>query len=211
MKAGRLIVEAMTASEAFATLGLKQGSSKDEIEKSYRKLSRKYHPDFGGKVEDQQRINAAVALLRKFVVDTVTKPPKKVVEFDDILAGFEGEAQRKPYAPTHCPSPGTCKFSKTCRGVNFCPKTMVCQDIDDLDMVKQSIRDRSAVHGPVDKWFLIVYDGVSTKVHGVMTNKQSLWFCAMAIKAYSMIVGRIPVSIFVQDPDTGSVVSISKL
>ena len=47
----------------YQTLGLEKNSSAQEIKKTYRKLSMKYHPDRGGDKETFQKINAAYQVL----------------------------------------------------------------------------------------------------------------------------------------------------
>jgi len=47
----------------YEILGLKNGASKEDIKKSYRKLCKKHHPDLGGNVEEFRKINEAYKKL----------------------------------------------------------------------------------------------------------------------------------------------------
>jgi DnaJ like chaperone protein len=62
------------AGQHYATLGLENGASKEEIKKAYRKLSMQYHPDkvrhlgdeFRAVAEDKMKeINAAYDFFKK--------------------------------------------------------------------------------------------------------------------------------------------------
>ena len=55
--------EAMTADEAYQVLGLKPGSSTDEIKKAHKKLMSKIHPDHGGSTYLATKINQAKDFL----------------------------------------------------------------------------------------------------------------------------------------------------
>lgn len=49
----------------YVLLGVKNFASKDEIEKSYRKLALKHHPDRGGDTEKMKIVNRAYEILTK--------------------------------------------------------------------------------------------------------------------------------------------------
>ena len=53
----------MTTTEAFELLGLKEGSSKEDIKKKYRELAKKHHPDVGGDEKEFKRVQEANAVL----------------------------------------------------------------------------------------------------------------------------------------------------
>ena len=50
---------AIATEEAYATLGLKPGATREEIIAAHRKLIRQAHPDRGGSDEQAQQLNAA--------------------------------------------------------------------------------------------------------------------------------------------------------
>lgn len=50
--------------KALETLGLKQGCRADDIKIAYRRLAMRHHPDRGGKIENLQKINEAMEVLR---------------------------------------------------------------------------------------------------------------------------------------------------
>jgi len=59
-------------SEALQELELEDPVTNDEIQKQYRRLAMKHHPDRGGEREKLQRINAAVSvLLNSYNLDSV--------------------------------------------------------------------------------------------------------------------------------------------
>jgi len=68
----------------YKILGIKKDASKDEIKKSFRELSKKYHPDVGGDENKFKEINEAYSIL---------SDDKKRSEYDnpfgdDALGGF---------------------------------------------------------------------------------------------------------------------------
>ncbi len=48
----------------YATLGVQQGASQDEIKAAYKRRAFECHPDRGGKADDLKAVNAAYAALR---------------------------------------------------------------------------------------------------------------------------------------------------
>lgn len=51
----------------YEILGLKNGASKEDVKKSYRKLCKKHHPDLGGNAEEFRKINEAYKKLLKII------------------------------------------------------------------------------------------------------------------------------------------------
>ena len=58
---------ATRSSDYYKTLGVSKNSSGEEIQKAYRKLARKYHPDLNSGSKDAEerlkRVNEAYSLL----------------------------------------------------------------------------------------------------------------------------------------------------
>ncbi|MCC7168460.1 MAG: DnaJ domain-containing protein [Rhodospirillales bacterium] len=54
---------AMTREEAYATLGLSPGASREDIQSAYKKLMQKVHPDMGGSDALAARLNQARDIL----------------------------------------------------------------------------------------------------------------------------------------------------
>ena len=50
--------------DAYGILGLDSTATDEEIQKAYKALSRKYHPDHGGNPDDMARLNEAYALIK---------------------------------------------------------------------------------------------------------------------------------------------------
>jgi hypothetical protein len=70
-----------SAPDPFAVLGLRAGSTLDEVEAARRTLAKSCHPDVGGSVEAMQRINAAadeaVRLLSRTAPRQSSAPPRR--------------------------------------------------------------------------------------------------------------------------------------
>ena len=49
--------------EYYKILGVSQNASMEEIKKSYHSLAKKYHPDFGGSLDDMKLLNEAYEVL----------------------------------------------------------------------------------------------------------------------------------------------------
>jgi len=77
----------------YATLGIERGASQDEIQKAYRKLARKYHPDINKSTEAENRfkeINEAHEVL---------KDPDKRSKYDRFGSAWK-QAQRTGTPPS---------------------------------------------------------------------------------------------------------------
>src|SRR2546423_12928241 len=72
----------------YATLGLGRGASKDEIQKAYRKLARKYHPDMNPDDKAAQKKFKEVQQAYDVLSDE-----KKRKMYDQFGPGFEQMAQ----------------------------------------------------------------------------------------------------------------------
>ncbi|MBF84598.1 MAG: hypothetical protein CL489_09000 [Acidobacteria bacterium] len=60
----QFLFEKMTTSDAMKLLGLSNGFDETELKKAYRRASNKAHPDKGGSVDAQQRVNDAYNVLK---------------------------------------------------------------------------------------------------------------------------------------------------
>jgi hypothetical protein len=56
---GFMAIEAPGRRSCWATLGIEAGSSRDEIERAFRELAKRYHPDTGGTHDEFVQIKAA--------------------------------------------------------------------------------------------------------------------------------------------------------
>jgi hypothetical protein len=51
--------------DAFLVLGLDENVNQEDVEKRYREMVKIYHPDRGGSIEQVQKINEAIRVLRR--------------------------------------------------------------------------------------------------------------------------------------------------
>src|SRR5437762_11598554 len=72
----------------YATLGVSRGASADEIQKAYRKLARKYHPDMNPDDKTAQKKFKEVQQAYDVLSDE-----KKRKMYDQFGPGFEQVAQ----------------------------------------------------------------------------------------------------------------------
>lgn len=54
----------MTLQEARDFLGLKPGYTDDDVQRSYRRLALRHHPDRGGDVREFKKLTAAYGIVR---------------------------------------------------------------------------------------------------------------------------------------------------
>lgn len=96
----------------YSVLGISQGATKEEIDKAYKKLARKKHPDKGGSADEFAEIQAAYDILKdpqkKRVYDSGFDPnqahgfgagtnsgfSQDFSDFEDILSSFFGGGRR---------------------------------------------------------------------------------------------------------------------
>ncbi len=55
----------LTEQQAYEILGLRQGSTRDDVVRAHRTLMKEAHPDYGGATEDAARINEAREVLMR--------------------------------------------------------------------------------------------------------------------------------------------------
>jgi len=60
-----VIEKQMSVGDALAFMGLNNNVSKTDVDKRYKELSKKYHPDLGGNPEDMKTLNMARDILSK--------------------------------------------------------------------------------------------------------------------------------------------------
>lgn len=60
-----VIEKQMSVGDALAFMGLNNNVSKTDVDKRYKELSKKYHPDLGGNPEDMKTLNQARDILSK--------------------------------------------------------------------------------------------------------------------------------------------------
>ena len=60
-----VIEKQMSVGDALAFMGLNNNVLKTDIDKRYKELSKKYHPDLGGNPEDMKTLNQARDILSK--------------------------------------------------------------------------------------------------------------------------------------------------
>ncbi|GAA0505745.1 cytochrome C biogenesis protein [Pigmentiphaga sp. NML030171] len=80
----------MEFKDYYATLGVEQGASDDDIRQAYRKLARKYHPDVSKEADAEQRmrdVNEAYQVL---------KDPEKRAAYDNLAAGVSPGGDFRP-------------------------------------------------------------------------------------------------------------------
>ena len=74
----------------YTFLGLDQTASKEEVKRSYRRLSKTYHPDFGGKTSDFLNLSEAYSTLSN---DDLRAEYDIMLVRNDILNNFESAKQ----------------------------------------------------------------------------------------------------------------------
>ena len=83
----------MDYKDYYATLGVKKDASQDEIQKAYRKLARKFHPDVN------KDSNAEVKFKEIGEAYEVLKDPDKRKKYDQFGQGLEPRAVSPGAAP----------------------------------------------------------------------------------------------------------------
>jgi DnaJ-class molecular chaperone len=77
------------AEDYYKTLGVARGASADEIQKSYRKLARKYHPDLHADKDDREKDRAKQKFQQVQQAYDVLSDAKKRQMYDQLGPDFE--------------------------------------------------------------------------------------------------------------------------
>ena len=95
----------MPEQDYYSVLGVSKTSSAEEIQKSYRKLARKYHPDLQGEDEkDQERAKQKFQKIQQ-AYDTLSDPKKRKM-YDQMGPGYEQMGGQNPFGGGQSPFGG---------------------------------------------------------------------------------------------------------
>jgi len=83
-----------TIEEALDVLELPKLVTKKDIQKQYRFLAKKYHPDVGGDTSDMERLNAAYKLLMKYIEEF-----RYTFDEDEVNRQFPGVDHARRFRP----------------------------------------------------------------------------------------------------------------
>jgi len=87
----------MADEDYYNVLGVSKTASEDEIQKAYRKLARKYHPDLHADKEDKERDRAKQQFQKVQQAYDVLSDPKKRQMYDQMGPGFEQMSGANPF------------------------------------------------------------------------------------------------------------------
>ncbi len=79
----------MADDDYYKVLGVSKNASESEIQKAYRKLARKYHPDLHADAEERERDRAKQQFQKVQQAYDVLSDPKKRGMYDQMGPGFE--------------------------------------------------------------------------------------------------------------------------
>ena len=80
------------AEDYYELLQISRSASEDEIQKAYRKLARKYHPDLHAEKSDREKDQAKQKFQQIQSAYDVLNDPQKREMYDRFGAGFDGSA-----------------------------------------------------------------------------------------------------------------------
>ena len=80
--------------EALEVLQLPQLVTKKDIQRQYRFLAKKYHPDVGGCADEMERLNAAYKLLMKYIEEF-----RYTFDEDEVNRQFPGVDHANRFRP----------------------------------------------------------------------------------------------------------------
>ncbi len=87
----------MADEDYYKTLGVAKSASRDEIQKAYRKLARKFHPDLHADEEEKVREKAKQSFQKVQQAYDVLSDPKKRQMYDQMGPGFEQMGGGNPF------------------------------------------------------------------------------------------------------------------
>ena len=85
------------ADDYYSILGVSKSASADEIQKAYRKLARKYHPDLHDEEDEQGRDRAKQKFQQVQQAFDVLSDPEKRKMYDQFGAGYEQMGGQNPF------------------------------------------------------------------------------------------------------------------
>ena len=80
--------------EALEVLELPKMITKNDIQRQYRFLAKKYHPDLGGDAAKMERLNAAYKLLMKYIEEF-----RYTFDEDEVNRQFPGVDHASRFRP----------------------------------------------------------------------------------------------------------------
>lgn len=95
----------MAADDYYKTLGVSKSATEDEIQKAYRKLARKYHPDLHADASDREKEKAKQNFQAVQQAYDVLSDKKKRQMYDRMGPGFE-QMGSQPHGPQGNPFGG---------------------------------------------------------------------------------------------------------
>ncbi|HMO14687.1 MAG TPA: J domain-containing protein [Pirellulaceae bacterium] len=81
----------------YEILGIVRDASEDEVQKAYRKLARKYHPDLHEQLDDKEKKEAKKKFQEVQNAYDVLSDPKKRQLYDQLGPNFENMGGRNPF------------------------------------------------------------------------------------------------------------------
>ena len=85
------------ADDYYEVLGVSKSASADEIQKAYRKLARKYHPDLHSEESEKEQAAAKQQFQKVQQAYDVLSDPKKREMFDQLGPGFDQPGGGNPF------------------------------------------------------------------------------------------------------------------
>ena len=87
----------MADDDYYKVLGVSKNASESEIQKSYRKLARKYHPDLHAEADEKEKERAKQQFQKVQQAYDVLSDPEKRGKYDQLGPGFEQMGSGNPF------------------------------------------------------------------------------------------------------------------